>query len=706
MFRKILHSNKWYKSDLAVILFLAVFTIIVLAPVLIDQTRAFFMGQDNVHQFYTWYQKLSVGWHNGYLPIWNSNVYGGGPFAAEMQPGVLYPLNLLWVALFGSARGISENALNWLVALHYWIAAIGAYLLAKELKVKKWVAYAAGITFAFSGMIAGRSGGQTAIFFALAYITYPVLFLIKFHKSNKKLRYGWLILAGFFLSLTLLAGHGGPFFYALIVVAIFEAAYVFKNINVKNWWRQILAATRNLALILMTAFVVALPQIIISAPYLSNSYRLQTTGFTAPSQKLKYLDYSSVFIVSLSDFANMIDPMSYGIIDGNSLFIGLVPLVSIAIVFMLYRKKLSRTETWQQYSLFIKTLIVTSFLAMIGYATWFAVVLYKTPFVHQIREPARYSVIFNLGLVLVFAATLELLVNERLNRKQRIKLLLIGVFLLINFVYLYMLRERIFNTNLALGTGLVSMTFIVLALIEKKLFRQIIILGIIMITAVCNGLMFLPNPKYRQKPLVPSIYEIPSELARILTETNGKYRVTSREGALPVNIGNVYDFQTTGGYSATIYAPYFEFTRKSKIDKATIDDLLGIQFVVLRNPPAGAQIVYADKENKVYVIKRDSALSKIFAVKQAGSTNRADYYSLDVATLKYNDMHQEYSLSLDKPTQVILSEVYYPGWVAKVDGKPVEITEYSVGNYKIFKSLQLPAGTHSINLDYKPFKML
>ncbi|HUE84326.1 MAG TPA: YfhO family protein [Pyrinomonadaceae bacterium] len=50
------------------------------------------------------------------------------------------------------------------------------------------------------------------------------------------------------------------------------------------------------------------------------------------------------------------------------------------------------------------------------------------------------------------------------------------------------------------------------------------------------------------------------------------------------------------------------------------------------------------------------------------------------------------------PTVLVLSEIFYPGWKATVDGRPVKI---DVANY-LFRGIALPEGQHRIELRYAP----
>jgi len=47
---------------------------------------------------------------------------------------------------------------------------------------------------------------------------------------------------------------------------------------------------------------------------------------------------------------------------------------------------------------------------------------------------------------------------------------------------------------------------------------------------------------------------------------------------------------------------------------------------------------------------------------------------------------------------VVLSDTYYPGWDAKIDGQPVEIHEVDFA----FRGVVVSRGTHQITFRYRP----
>jgi hypothetical protein len=51
--------------------------------------------------------------------------------------------------------------------------------------------------------------------------------------------------------------------------------------------------------------------------------------------------------------------------------------------------------------------------------------------------------------------------------------------------------------------------------------------------------------------------------------------------------------------------------------------------------------------------------------------------------------------------QLVLSEIYYPGWKAFVDGEPAEIKPY----LGIFRSIEIPEGEHKVTFEFQPLSV-
>lgn len=69
-----------------------------------------------------------------------------------------------------------------------------------------------------------------------------------------------------------------------------------------------------------------------------------------------------------------------------------------------------------------------------------------------------------------------------------------------------------------------------------------------------------------------------------------------------------------------------------------------------------------------------------------------------VKLTSYSSNHLAYDISSDKGGVVVFSEIYYPGWTATVDGKPVELGRVDY----ILRALNVTPGNHKIELLFKP----
>ena len=74
------------------------------------------------------------------------------PFLADIQTGILYLPNLLLTAFVHDGR-LSFYAFEVSLIIHYWIAGVTMYFLAKELELQPLYALFSGLVFALSGFM-------------------------------------------------------------------------------------------------------------------------------------------------------------------------------------------------------------------------------------------------------------------------------------------------------------------------------------------------------------------------------------------------------------------------------------------------------------------------------------------------------------------------------------------------------------------------
>ena len=87
-----------------------------------------------------------------------------------------------------------------------------------------------------------------------------------------------------------------------------------------------------------------------------------------------------------------------------------------------------------------------------------------------------------------------------------------------------------------------------------------------------------------------------------------------------------------------------------------------------------------------------------FKDKLKGITNSYKDSLSAVRLTSYKPNHLVYETSSSKDGIVVFSEIYYPGWLATIDGKPAEIART---NY-ILRAMNVPAGKHTIEMSFDP----
>lgn len=95
-------------------------------------------------------------------------------------------------------------------------------------------------------------------------------------------------------------------------------------------------------------------------------------------------------------------------------------------------------------------------------------------------------------------------------------------------------------------------------------------------------------------------------------------------------------------------------------------------------------------------LRHEAVADKKFE-QQLGQSKPQDQTSL-VSITDYKPNHLIYNVKTNKGGIVVFSEIYYPGWTATVDGKPVELGRV---NY-ILRALNVQPGNHKVELDFHP----
>ncbi|HZZ43996.1 MAG TPA: hypothetical protein VFE58_13760 [Tepidisphaeraceae bacterium] len=167
---------------------------------------------------------------SGRLPLWNPHVYGGTPFAANVQAALFYPLN--WIHLI--MPGVM--AVNVGVAMHFFLAGWLAAMWGYRRTGSELAGVLAGMVFACSGgYFLHVYPGHLTMLHAGAWS--PGMFLcidgIMGNAGKKRLRWG--IGLALITGMIILAGHPQTAYYIAVAAGVYAIAHV------DLWWRKRMA---------------------------------------------------------------------------------------------------------------------------------------------------------------------------------------------------------------------------------------------------------------------------------------------------------------------------------------------------------------------------------------------------------------------------------------------------------------------------------
>jgi hypothetical protein len=657
-FMKMVKPGPKGKNEIASVLLLTCSGLILLYPVIFAHEASFFIKQDNLHQAYPWYNKLASSLHKGYLPVWDANTFGGKSFAGEPQPGIFYPVNIVWCLVFGTENGISTYYLDLLVSLHYIIGLLGMYAFARIFQLSTIGAFAAALVFAFAGPVGARAAGQTCIFYGLTLLPWTLYFIARYYLVRPNRLY--LILAGLIGGMQILAGHMQPFFHTMLIGGIMLLFYEYQRRSKRLTF--ILSTAVNLLIILAVSIIVALPQIYYSAQYLSQCYRTVSYGiFIAPGQKVPLYIYSHWFIISLSNLGNFLAQGYAQPDDDNILYMGILPLL-LTIIYLIWPKMARITPDHSILTKILTVVLLIGFLSAMGKLTFFYLVLYSIPMVNQVRQLGRYIIMISFSVSLLTGLAIT---------------------------YINSIKEWLFQK--AGGPAVKAFSWLPLMAV-----------GVIFIDLLLNPVGYLPA----RSIYYPDHFYGRNRIIDSLEKTYGQYRVSfdmTNYGMERRNLGDIYKIQTKWGYGATVNKPYSDFVHFDHRRSSDIDDLLNVRYVIT-DKNLDSNYIYKDSTLDMKLYERKSWYPRCYWKHQLGlSGAKIEHNNKDsIHQLSYTDNEERVAVECGVADTLIFSENDYPGWVCYDNGKNIPIFSVTIQRYPpLFRSIALIRGKHLIAFRYK-----
>jgi Bacterial membrane protein YfhO len=681
--------------------------------------RAQFPPGDFTDQFYAFRLYEARALAAGRLPLWSENINSGHPFLADVQAAVYYPIGLantlVNVALYGP--NFSLFALELEALLHFFLAGAFTYLFARRVIGERAGAFAAALVFTFGGYLTSYPSLQLAILETATWLPLALYFLDRAVPLNSPLIKGGhngvgvanFLLAGIVLGIAALAGHPQTYLFVLATCVLYFGYRIWSRREVTP--HGIRTPIGLFVLSLLIALGIAAAQWIPSLEYQQLSTR-EALAFREAGAGFPTLDLLQfIFPGFTSAFA-------------SPLYVGILPLWLAC--FALVRRG-GRRVFWGLLA--PAALILTFGFYVFGYT-----LLYLLPGGGLFREQERLAFIVSFALALLAGYGMnDLLAAGSNGLKQARKLLLllpagtaVSFALLIAF---FAAAAQASSGRLAfLGdrAGLMLILFgltsvLVGGYLGGRISRRV--LPPLAIALILFDLFSVNEPS--NKGAVSDPFP-PNPLIEAVRRDPGVFRVAD-EQQLPRHFGIAYQLEEIGGISPLRLAHYDSLLA---LQQEKLLPLLNVKYLfTARSSLPDAKSLAQDAQT--HLLRLDNTLPRAWLVGSAQAVpddgpalermETADFDPRQVALLANGapfepdprsesgtvtiEAHEEERLSLtvNAPADglLVVAENYYPGWVATVDGVPVEIIRADIS----LRAVPLRAGTHTVEFIFDPFSV-
>lgn len=642
-------------------------------------------------------QFQATAWRHAYFPLWDPYHWVGQPFLGQVT-GAAYPANWL-LAVFPFREGkLSLGVVHWYLVLLHFQAALFCFLLCRDWKRSRTASVLGGLVFALGGFIGNTDWPQILN----GALWLPLIFLFLFRALRGKRALFSAAMSGALLGLAWLSGHHEAPIYASVAVG---ATWLGALLPAAGRWR---VARLGAAAALATALIAAL-QVIPAQEYAPLSKRWvgldHPVGWNEPIPYEIHQHYSWM----LTALPGVVTPRPPVHVDP---FIGIAAFMLVLLgVYQGWRLPQVRLLVLVAAGGLLIALATSSFLHGVLYAA--------LPVFGKARVPARALCLFSFAVAPLAAYGLD-----ALRRRT-------SVWLRWAVWVLAALGTGVFLTQTQSGplvTATAALTAAALlagwragALTWRTVSIAMTLLAMIEISNVSGTALASrvsnPRPGY-----IDRLYQH-TDIANFLRAQPQPIRVEVADADIPYNFGDWHGIPTLGGFAASATTNLLDLERH----KPRVQDLLGVNYYVGRTAPRGDLLLLTDSSSGFNVYRNPSALPRVWAVHRASRiatvndvNTRLDDAAFDPRTealllseppalqsCEGDEVRMEDSRTPNRARitakmacrgLVILSDTWFPGWQAKVDGRPAEI----LPAFGTLRGVVVEAGEHRIEYAYAP----
>lgn len=687
-----------------------------LTPALAD--RLGFAAGDFSNQFYAFARYEASRLLASELPLWNPYTYAGHPFLADIQSAIFYPISLLTVFLSGLFHPgpFPYRALELEALLHYPLAAWFTYLLAQRLTGSRVGGLTAAIIFTLSGYLTSYPPLQLAI---LEVQTWLPLILLLFHLAGTRLAADnwrralpWTLAAGLTLGISTLAGHAQS---TLFVVYGSLAFGLFSLLATRSYSfnrRALGSAVGLMAAYLLTGLGIAAVQILPSLEFMrlstraEGSFEIMGSGFTP---------YDLLQLVLPAVGAPF-----------PALYAGILPLglAAIALIYYLPRKH-SQIVFWSASGFLALLLSFGKHLPVYQLFYLFA------PGWRLFRHQERAIVWMILAVAILAGFGAAWLTQQHPGENARLPRRVSWAYVLAipgaaAVAASFFVRFQAGNEALWGFTAATLFLALMLALsaVAVRSRRAWLIILVIVFD------LFTITPRSHAGPNLADPFP-PRPLFDAFSAETEPFRVFNDQ-RLPEHYGLIYGLEAIGGASPLKLAGYQ--TLLDQVPQARAWELLNVKYILTAQEalPRPAERIAAERidDAPAYLYQLSDPGPRAWLVPRAEVEADEARLWQRLASADFDPFEQVLLAALPvgypatanapcngeitwqtrrperlileastaQPCILVLSELYYPGWRATVDGVTAPILKAN----GLLRAIALAPGSHLVELSYRP----
>lgn len=658
----------------------------------------------------------------GELPLWNPNEFCGMPMLAGMEFGPLYPPNWLFLLLpldIGHLLG---------ALLHQCILGIGVYMyLRRSLRLTRYSAVFGALCVGLSGWSTFRMLTEFDAYRTAAYIPWVLLLCDRLMAAPTLRQVSAL---AFVLALQFLAGEIEVWVRTLMLLgayAVFRLAPRAAQERVRKPLRPALALGSALLL------AVGLVMIQLAPTFEASQYSLRSTSG---------LSFDHAFRGGVSSATVLLGTMAVYDYPAHGHFFGYLPLL-----FAVYALLQRRGDAW-----FFAALAAVSFALILGDKTFVARIYYALPTGNWFRAPIRFLPFLILACGVLSALGLERFRADTHARRRRALALMLLFALLIPAMLSRAAASRIeFTSALIAGIVLVA---VAIAARQRPAIPARAMAGVVVIGAY----LALPVALYDLREFnIPKPLDFIGPAAKALPKLREGLSPGDRvyvdyafeTGRRQPKFGTVTGIPAINGVSPYMPRVFWDFIfpySSSRVlayheregfesmsvqsglwgglafESGALDafNILGVRRIGMG---LGSELLYSEAGEKPVPAELhslyDSGAGPLFerfsvwdnpsAWPRAFVVNDEAIDSIEQLVATYKRSAQPATITRYSASRVtisvpsnggllVLTDQHYPGWFARVDGRPAPIDPVAT----LFRGVRIPAGVREVEFVYRP----